>query len=125
MERLSQRFENGAELVGYGVAQDDLRPADALELTLFWETAGEFDQPYKFFVHLVDEAGQLVAQQDREPAVTGDAWQERVGIVIPADTSAENLRIVIGWYPSFDPGNRVLDEGGNDSVVLATITIKE
>jgi hypothetical protein len=40
---------------------------DRLQATLYWEATGEPPEDYAVFVHLVDEAGRLIAQADSQP----------------------------------------------------------
>lgn len=67
-------FGGRAELVGYSLAPGvRLGRAGAalpasLTVRLVWQGLAEMPTSYRIFVHLVDEAGQIVAQSDGEPA---------------------------------------------------------
>ena len=82
------------------VAGDDLR------LTLYWQANERITEPYKVFVHLVDDAGRIVAQADSIPTLAGDAaptesWRKGEVIVdthavtVPA---AGRYRVLTGLY---------------------------
>ncbi|HSM55689.1 MAG TPA: hypothetical protein VK879_05990, partial [Candidatus Sulfomarinibacteraceae bacterium] len=108
-------FAEQAALHGYTVSQE----AEQLIVTLVWQGLAEMETGYQVFVHLVDGAGQLVAQSDAEPAqwtrpTTGWAPGEYVvdehplalpGGALPADA---HLRVGL-----FDPetGERLLVDG--------------
>jgi hypothetical protein len=56
----------------------ELVQADQLDVMLFWETAVRPDIPYTVFLHLLDESGAIVAQQDTMPqngALPTTCWQ--------------------------------------------------
>ena len=58
-------FGDQIALLGYHVAGESAAPGDTLELTLFWQAQRPLDIEYQVFVHVLDAAGQLVAQSDK------------------------------------------------------------
>jgi hypothetical protein len=77
---------------------------DELRLTLYWQAGDRITGQYKVFVHLVDDAGRIVAQHDSIPAdgaAPTESW--RKGEVI-ADThvltmpAAGHYRLLTGLY---------------------------
>jgi hypothetical protein len=58
-------FGDQIALLGYHVAGESAAPGDTLELTLFWQAQQPLDIEYQVFVHVLDAAGQLVAQSDK------------------------------------------------------------
>jgi hypothetical protein len=58
-------FGDVAQLVGYDAAP--ARGENALDVTLYWYALRDVSVDYKVFVHLLDGAGQVAAQDDRDP----------------------------------------------------------
>src|SRR3990172_6744165 len=56
-----------ATLLGFHVPSDTFAPGDTIDLTLFWQPRAETSTSYKVFVHVLDEAGRIVAQADAMP----------------------------------------------------------
>ena len=61
--RTDVMFGKWAKLIGYDVSN----PSQGLTLTLYWQSTAQFDRDYTVFVHVVDAAGKIVWQADREP----------------------------------------------------------
>jgi hypothetical protein len=56
-------------LIGYTLDEATCHlPLATCHLPLLWRTDAVFPASYRIFVHLVDEAGQIIAQADGEPA---------------------------------------------------------
>lgn len=83
-------FGDAIRLRGYDWAEQE----GTLNLTLYWESATAVADSYKVFIHILDVAGNLIAQADRSP-VNGLApthrWQ-------PGDLVRDPLQL------SFPPG---------------------
>lgn len=62
---VGQRFGEQVRLVGYSVTPES---PDMLTVTLVWQALQEMQTGYRVFVHLVDDAGAMLAQSDAEPA---------------------------------------------------------
>ncbi|MFL7840408.1 MAG: hypothetical protein ACK2T4_05985 [Candidatus Promineifilaceae bacterium] len=131
-EVLDVRFANEPlRLTGYSLSSTSAAPGDSIELTLFWQSAGPASRPFTVFNQLLDENGQLVAQQDNWPVNgswppscwrAGDEIVDRYTLTLPADVEPGSYRLVSGLYDAAS-GERVpLPEGG-DTVELATITV--
>jgi hypothetical protein len=80
-------------------------------------------QNAKVFVHLLDAAGQLVAQHDSEPVSgqrptstwkPGESIIDRHGVLLPDDLAPGEYQLVVGLY---DPatGNRLLVTAGTSA----------
>ena len=114
-----------------------------VRLTLFWQANAPLSERYTVFAHVLDEEGQLVAQQDGEP-VGGSrptsTWSQdevivdRIGILVPESVARGEYQVVVGMYRP-DTGERlpVMDEGGistgsppggDDSITLGTIRVE-
>lgn len=61
---LPARFEDIAQLLGYELADDQLRPGDDLHLTVYWRVPGPVYEPVASFAHLIDERQSIVGQYD-------------------------------------------------------------
>jgi hypothetical protein len=90
------------QLQQYGVTET----ADTLFVTLTWDTTIALSDNYVSFVHLLDTAGNVVAQQDREPLAgyrPTTTWQinqpvtDRFAFPRHALPAGE-WQIVVGWY---------------------------
>jgi hypothetical protein len=130
-------------LLGYTLAEDSVESGRMVRLTLFWQAHEPVPERYAVFAHVLNEEGQLVAQQDGEPLggsrptntwSEGDLIADRVGIPIPPEVPRGSYRLVVGMYRP-DSGERlsVQDEegravgsspGGGDSITLGTIWVE-
>lgn len=125
-------WANGAELLGYRIADKTVSPGDTLDLTLYWRAPQPLDKDYKVFVHVVRD-GQTAAQHDAEPGLGGyptSRWPagqvipDRHPIQAPPDAQPGKYSVMVGLY---DPvsGARAQLAGGGDTVQLADqVTIK-
>lgn len=107
MTPVAATWSGVAELVGYALDDTALRPGQTLRLTLVWRSLGEVDTSYKVFVHVTDEAGNIVAQHDSAPAlgtlptdvwVSGEYIEDVHPISIPANLGAGTYTIRVGLY---------------------------
>jgi hypothetical protein len=55
------------ELLGYDLLDATYAPGSLLEVTLHWHALDTPDRDYHTFVHLLDAAGNIVAQDDGRP----------------------------------------------------------
>ncbi len=97
---------NAVALVGYDVPDTIPR---ALPLTLYWQASSEMEQDYTVFVHVFDEQGHLLGQDDSQPCDgryptsvwgKGRIFDEKHYVTIPRAVSPgrRQLRIVVGMY---------------------------
>lgn len=130
------RFGRHIYLEGYGVLTDELAAGDILQLSLLWRATDSLSQRYKVFVHLYDQAGQVVAQTDSEPGnglrptdtwTPGEQVTDRYGVLIPAETPPGDYRLSVGLYLIDDPDQRLTvtrsGELAGDRLDLADITV--
>lgn len=101
-----------------------------LTLTLYWrsvEPAGQF----KVFVHVLDAAGKIVAQQDGEPV--DNLWPTHLwkpGDVVPDERVIATLSSVmpgqytlkVGMYDA-QTGTRLMTPSGQDAVILGSVEV--
>ncbi len=112
--RADANFGNRARLIGYDIRRD----AGALGLTLYWQDIALFDRDYTVFAHAVDDAGNLVAQQDQQPQAgnyptsiwdVGELVRDELALNLPADFSG---KVQVGLYAA-DSGARLPVIGAN------------
>lgn len=129
-------FDDRIWLAGYDVPET-ARSGDTLPLTLYWEAIAPIGGDYTVFVHLVNEAGELVAQSDGPPragAYPTGIWSageqvvdERV-LALPPDLLPGTYAILIGLYdPATGARLPVYDADGtrrpDDAIELAGVGI--
>lgn len=121
---LNVNFQNGLTLTGMAVQPEQLAPGDYLTVHLGWRGSNErLGGTEKVFVQLLNESGQLVAQDDRpltraELAATVDSLAI-YAILLPADLSPGTYRLIVGLYDPARPGApRILTVDGSDFVVI-------
>jgi hypothetical protein len=108
------------------------------ELILYWQAERPLDQNWTVFVHLVDSAGNLVAQHDSQPQDgryptsvwdQGEVVDDRHLLVLPTNVPDGDYQVVVGLY-SVESGERLsaLDSEGNligDTVPLAVLALTD
>lgn len=94
-------------VTGVTLPTQPLRPGDTLELTLFWRTLAAVSTDYTVFVHLLDDAGRLVAQADAPPLdgrsptslwYVGEETPDRRGVELPLDVPPGVYHVSFGLY---------------------------
>jgi mannosyltransferase len=133
---LDADFEGLISLHGYTVVTDNVTPGDIIPVTLFWSANVPLDERYKVFLHLVDDLGAIVAQQDGEP-VGGTSpttfWvQDRIvvdnhGVLLPDDLVAGEYELLAGLYQLDGAGQRLQVRGAGeaeDYVSLGQVTVE-
>ncbi len=120
------RFDSLAQLIAAEARQQN----DQIEVILWWEAQAETNTDYTVFVHLLDQNGQLVAQQDAPPNSNRSPtsiWQAgdvvRDSHTIPlAETAAGPYQIFIGLYDRFTGQRLTASQDGrplpNNTVLL-------
>ncbi len=134
---LSVNFGNQAKLIGVDVPHLTVQPGDSMPITLYWQGIALFDRSWAVFVHLIDEEGQIISQQDQIPGggqfpttswlpneYLSDAYQ----LQIPSDIAAkpDGYRIRVGLYDVQDFTRLPVlenDEIVNDHVILDNFKI--
>ncbi|MEW5987884.1 MAG: hypothetical protein AB1791_14725, partial [Chloroflexota bacterium] len=85
------QFDFFATLRGHQVNTTSLRPGEPIDIDLYWEVTGQPPGDYLLFVHLVDEAGTLVAQRDTHPGLgnfPSSQWR-------PGDRFLDSIRLYV------------------------------
>lgn len=128
-------------LEGYRLGAQNLQAGQNLSLMLYWSTSERVSQSYTVFVHLVDEGGEVMAQQDNLP-VSGtyptDQWPTDTlvadghGVLIAPDTRPGRYTLIAGMYdlqtmerlPVHILAEGEEDKHQRDAVVLGEVRIK-
>ncbi len=115
-----------ARLLGYDLDRDHAAPGERVYLTLYWQSVAPFDRNYVLFVHLLSDAGPLVAQRDTHPGLgryPTQAWQvsyafaDRIPLDIPSTAyTPDQARLYIGLYNP-ETGERLAVPGERDNVL--------
>lgn len=102
-------FGDVIRLIGYELPNTEaFRPGDNLDITLYLEQTRPSERPWSLFVHVVDDAGIIVTQEDRYPFLglldttripSGTRWQEPVRLRLP-DTAftPATIHLQLGFY---------------------------
>lgn len=117
--------------LGYDLPTNSLQAGETLNVTLYWTAERLTIQPYTVFTHLIDNNGNLVAQQDNWPVQgnwpptcweSGDVIIDDYAIQLPADMPPGRYSLLVGMY---DPaGVRLLTNDGRDHILLGEITVE-
>lgn len=123
------RFAEAVRLRQIATEPAELRPGDAVRIEAEWSAEEPVGRQLLVFVHMLDAAGQVVAQFDGPPAPLGtDAWQPggvqrgRMAVLVPPGTPGGVYRLVTGLY---DPatGERLLLPDGSDTLPLTEVRV--
>lgn len=127
-QRLDTRFGEHIDLRGYTL--ESAEPSEIV-LRLYWETDAPPGEDYQVFVHVIDSAGELVAQRDSAP-VNGHypTGQWRPGLLIedihrvvpPAALLDGTYMVRVGLYRLSDFARLPVAPSG-DSMDLLTFTL--
>ncbi|MCC7361605.1 MAG: glycosyltransferase family 39 protein [Anaerolineales bacterium] len=125
-------FGGELRLLGYDVAADAAQPGQVLRLTLYWQSLIAMDRNWSIFVHVVDDAGVILAQRDRYPgqgalATTllppGATWADAYVIPIPEAAYAPvSATLQVGLYDLADGARAPLADGA-EALVLAPVSV--
>ncbi|RMG92401.1 MAG: hypothetical protein D6706_16905, partial [Chloroflexi bacterium] len=114
---LTLSFGNEITIRGLHLETDTITPDQPLTLTLAWQAQAD-SAPFTLFVHLVDENGQLVAQQDLPVTVQGGSLQlTRFQLIARPGTMPGTLTVMTGAYRT----RPILAANGEHRVPVATV----
>jgi 4-amino-4-deoxy-L-arabinose transferase-like glycosyltransferase len=100
-------FDDKITLLGYELDSEPVRSGESFHVKVYWQAQREMEEDYKVFVHLYDEAGNILAQQDRMPGLgvrptsgwqTGEVVADRFTVPVGSEVPAGRYRLVIGLY---------------------------
>ncbi len=125
-------WENEITLAGYTLAPQPARPGETLSVGLYWQPGQPVAENYVVFVHLLDQAGQLKAQNDDLPRAgayptpwwrPGDVIEDIHPLTLPADLPPGTYQLAVGLYRRDDDVRLPLMPGG-DSFILGAVEVK-
>ncbi len=105
--------------------EGDLSPGHSVSVAAAWQALQPIDFDYNIFIHVVDDAGQTVAQFDGQPRggdrpmttwTPGEIITDAYTVAIPADAPT-TLRVQMGLY-NWQSGQRLLLSDGSDSLTM-------
>lgn len=130
-ERLAAAWQDGIVLVGADTILTTVTAGAILPVRLVWSATTQPQRTYTIFVHLVDETGVPLAQQDRQPldgfyptsAWTAGVWVEEVySLSVPADLAPGRYRLIVGLYDPATNERLALPEE-SDHFLLAEVNV--
>jgi 4-amino-4-deoxy-L-arabinose transferase-like glycosyltransferase len=122
---LNQPFGDAPNLTLLGYDLETAR--DAASIKLYWRSEAPLMTDYTTFVHVLDEAGGVVAQKDQPPLGgayptslwdTGEIIADEIVVPLLPHLPAGDYRLAVGLY-EFQSGQRLVVPGSpNNSVLL-------
>ncbi|MCB0005809.1 MAG: hypothetical protein KDE04_05130 [Anaerolineales bacterium] len=108
-ELLEADFAQGVRLEGYSWSATTIQPGEPVAITLWWESSGPLDGDYQVFVHLLDNAGNLIAQGDGPPQggnyptmlwIADETILDTHNLTVPVDAMplSEETTLLVGFY---------------------------
>lgn len=114
-----------ARLLTVDADRGALRPGETLHVTFRWQALRPVQNRFSVFVHLVNSAGQIVTQDDSEPArgsrptttwTAGEVIPDAHALTVPADAPPGEYRVLVGLYlPEANERVPVVQSGRADS----------
>jgi len=129
-------FGDRVQLLGYDL-EISARAGGDIDVTLHWQAEREMEKTYKAFVHLYDESGALIAQQDGPPGLgarpteiwrEGEVVSDRYRIPVEREMLPGTYLVGTGLYDA-GSGERLATVGPDgerldqDRVILGTVEI--
>jgi hypothetical protein len=108
-------------------------PGSAFNLQLWWQARSPVGTDYTVFVHLLNAAGDVVAQTDGVPVggrYPTSAWEPGEQIIdsrliaLPADLPGGGYRLIVGIYDPLDGSRLRLTGHEADFVLLGQMRVK-
>ncbi|MGB9593624.1 MAG: PASTA domain-containing protein, partial [Anaerolineae bacterium] len=114
-----------ARLLTAEADRGSLRPGETLHITFRWQALRPVQNRFSVFVHLVNASGQIVTQDDSEPArgsrptitwTAGEVISDAHMLTVPADAAPGEYRVLVGLYlPEANERVPVVQSGRADS----------
>ncbi len=111
-------------LLGADLPSGPLSPGSILRLTFYWQALAEMDVSYAVFVHLLGSDGQVLAQNNGEPAngrrpttgwVAGEYITDPHEMSLPLDLPPGGYVVEVGMYDAGARGLPRLAMSGSES----------
>jgi hypothetical protein len=126
-------WQNGIALKGYALAPSKGQPGKTLTVKLYWQAGQPVGENYAVFVHLLDNAGQIKAQNDALPragAYPTPWWQPGAvvedvhALALPPDLPDGSYQVVVGLYRP-EAGIRLSLSEGGDGFKVGMVEIQQ
>ncbi len=100
-------FGDKIALLDYELAPGPLKPGEDFHVKVYWQALEEMGESYKVFVHMYDDEGNILAQQDRMPGLgvlpttgwqVGEVIADRLTVPVGSEVPAGRYRLAIGLY---------------------------
>jgi 4-amino-4-deoxy-L-arabinose transferase-like glycosyltransferase len=100
-------FGGKVALLDYELSPGPIKPGEDFHIKVYWQALKEMEESYKVFVHMYDEEGNLLAQQDRMPGLgmrpttgwqVGEVVADRLTVPVGSEVPAGRYRVAIGLY---------------------------
>ncbi|MCB0168119.1 MAG: glycosyltransferase family 39 protein [Anaerolineae bacterium] len=132
---LTANFDGWLILHGYDLSRQPAHPGEALTVALYWQAKQQRPLAYTNFVHLVDAAGNTVAQTDVTPGggafptntwVPGEWLTDTVILTLPSDLPFGQYQLLIGWYywETLERLPLLEDTSGQNVVIIPDIAVE-
>lgn len=104
------------KLSGYELWPTEITPGTQITITLHWQASQPLAVDYTSYVHIVNSAGQGVAQSDARPGgdyypshlwQVGETLRDRHVVTLPPDLPGGSYRLIAGMYYQPQPGQLV------------------
>lgn len=117
-------------------AQEHWVAGEAAPVTLVWRALRPMTQNYVQTLQLIDEAGRLVVQQDRQlfdGALPTTLWQPDLDIIdattfpLPSDLAPGRYALILAWYTMETGARLALDPqpaNGEDAFLVAEVSVR-
>jgi hypothetical protein len=119
-------------LVGVRGVPESAVPGREIDLQLAWTALMEMEHAYRVYVHLLDENGDLLDQNDGEPVgwtrptpgwAPGEVVVDPRPLNVPEGAPSGRYLIRVGLYDP-DSGLRLTTPEGEDGVVVGTVVVE-
>jgi 4-amino-4-deoxy-L-arabinose transferase-like glycosyltransferase len=100
-------FDDKIALLGYELDSGPVKPGESFHLKVYWQARREMEKNYKVFVHLYDEAGNILAQRDRMPGLgvrltsgwqVGEVIADRFTVPVGSEVPPGRYHLAVGLY---------------------------
>jgi hypothetical protein len=128
----SVEFEVGPDIALVGYRTEESTDTN-LEVALYWQARSTPAEDYTVFVHLLDEAGELVAQHDGQPMggdyptsfwEEGETVKDEHDIELPRDLAPGQYQLQAGLYRAGD-GQRLAVKNAGGEIIGDTVPLPE
>ncbi|MEW6233734.1 MAG: hypothetical protein AB1566_15680, partial [Chloroflexota bacterium] len=109
------------EFLGYSLEKDEVASGDILQVILFWRASERIDREYVTFLHVLDDQGHTVGQQDAPPDggarpttswVAGEIVADRKATLIQPGTLPGRYNLEVGMYEAASLTRLPVNEAG-------------